>query len=67
MASVQSWWYLMTSVSSQWKFVCVQSVVTDVAVPISRLTEIITLTKQDIQQSGLYGNVLDWYVLFRDC
>jgi len=34
---------------------CVQAIVTDVAVPISRLTEIITLTKHDIQESGLFG------------
>jgi len=35
---------------------CVQAVATDVAVPISRLTEIITLTKHDMQESGLFGN-----------
>ncbi|GBM56172.1 putative D-lactate dehydrogenase, mitochondrial [Araneus ventricosus] len=35
-----------------------KSVVTDVCVPISKLTEIIVKTKEDIMNSGLYGTVV---------
>jgi len=36
-------------------FFCTQAVVTDVAVPISQLSEIITATKHDLLESGIFG------------
>jgi len=49
---------------------CAQAVVTDVAVPISRLSEIISVTKCDLQESGLFGNnsvhILCWIIKCTD-
>lgn len=42
---------------------CSQCVITDAAVPISRLTELVTVTKDDMQQSGLFGNIFRLYLM----
>lgn len=36
---------------------------TDVAVPLSKLSDVIVETQQDLKETGLYGNIVGYVVL----